>query len=54
MPFPEIVKAAENSNCDILVDANAKEFLAPKSMKEAGDKAAGDALGAVGDYFRGA
>lgn len=31
LPFSEIVKAAEESDCDILVDANAPEFLAPKS-----------------------
>ncbi|MGM9603105.1 MAG: FGGY-family carbohydrate kinase [Faecousia sp.] len=35
MPFPEIVKAAEESDCELLVDANAPEFLAPKSMKQA-------------------
>ena len=52
LPFPEIVKAAENSNCDILVDANAKEFLAPKSMKAAFDNAAGGKLHTIGDYFR--
>ena len=52
MPFPEIVKAAEESTCDCLVDANAPEFLAPKSMKEAFDKATGNALTTIGDYFR--
>ena len=39
MKFPEIVKLAEKSTCDILIDANAPEFLAPKSMKAAFDKA---------------
>lgn len=52
MPFPEIVKAAEESDCELLVDANANEFLAPKKMKEAFDKAAGGGLVTVGDYFR--
>lgn len=52
MPFSEIVKAAEESNCELLVDANAPEFLAPKSMKAAFDTATGNALGTVGDYFR--
>lgn len=52
MPFPEIVKAAEESDCELLVDANANEFLAPKKMKEAFDKAAGGRLVTVGDYFR--
>ncbi len=52
MPFPEIVKLAEESNCGILVDANAPEFLAPKSMKTAFDKATNNALATVGDYFR--
>ena len=51
-PFPEIVKAAEESGCGILVDANAPEFLAPKSMKAAFDAATGNVLGTLGDYFR--
>lgn len=52
MTFPEIVKAAEESTCDCLVDANAPEFLSPKSMKTAFDTATGRALLTVGDYFR--
>ena len=52
MAFPEIVKAAEESTYDCLVDANAPEFLAPKSMKAAFDKATGNALTTIGDYFR--
>ena len=52
MSFPEIVKAAEESICDLLVDANAPEFLAPKSMKAAFDKATGGKLKTIGDYFR--
>ena len=52
LPFPEIVKAAEESICDLLVDANAPEFLAPKSMKAAFDKATGGKLQSIGDYFR--
>lgn len=51
-PFPEIVKKAEESTCDILVDANAPEFLSPDSMKTAFDKATGGKLKTVGDYFR--
>lgn len=51
-PFPEIVKMAEESSCDVLVDANAQEFLSPKSMKAAFDEATGNALATVGDYFR--
>ena len=51
LPFPEIVKLAEESHCDILVDANAPEFLAPKSMKAAFDEATGG-LNGIGDYFR--
>ena len=50
--FPEIVKAAEESTCGILVDANASEFLAPKSMKAAFDTAANGKLQTIGDYFR--
>lgn len=52
MPFPEIVKAAEESRCNLLVDANAPEFLAPKSMKAAFDAATGGRLHTIGDYFR--
>jgi len=51
-PFGELVNAAEESNCDILVDANAPAFLAPESMKDAFDAATGGALKTVGDYFR--
>ena len=52
IPFPEIVKAAEESRCDILVDANAPEFLAPESMKAAFDKATEGKLRTMADYFR--
>ena len=52
MKFPEIVKLAEESTCETTVDANAPEFLAPKSMKAAFDKATNNALATVGDYFR--
>ena len=51
-PFPEIVKMAEESTCDVLVDANAPLFLSPQSMKAAFDEATGNALATVGDYFR--
>ena len=50
--FAEIVKLAEASTCEAAVDANAPEFLAPKSMKVAFDKATDNALGTLGDYFR--
>ena len=50
--YPEIVKLAEESSCSLLVDADAPEFLAPKSMKAAFDAATGGALKTVGDYFR--
>ena len=50
--FPEIVKLAEQSSCDILVDANAPDFLSPKSMKAAFDQATGNRLTTLGDYFR--
>lgn len=52
LSMPDIVKAAEESASDILVDANAPEFLAPESMRAAFDLAAGNALHTVGDYFR--
>ena len=50
--FPEIVKAAQESTCETLIDANAPEFLAPKSMKGAFDEKSGNTLHTVGDYFR--
>ena len=50
-PFAEIVKMAEESRCEALVDANAPEFLAPESMKAAVDKETGG-FESIGDYFR--
>lgn len=50
--FAEIVNAAKESACDALIDANAPEFLAPKSMKAAFDAATGGQLVSIGDYFR--
>jgi len=50
--FSEIVKLAEESKCEELVDANAVEFLAPKSMKAAFDKATDGRLHTIGEYFR--
>ena len=52
MPFTKIVKLAEEATCNALIDANAAEFLAPKSMKAAFDAATGNALATIGDYFR--
>ena len=49
--FAEIVNAAKESTCDALIDANAPEFLAPKSMKAAFDAATGGKLVSIGDYF---
>ena len=51
-PFPEIVKMAEESTCELSVDANAQVFLAPESMKAAFDEATNNGLHTVGDYFR--
>ena len=52
LSFPEIVRLAQESRCDVLVDANAQEFLSPSSMKAAFDTATGNALEETGDYFR--
>ena len=52
MAFPEIVQAARESDCQLLVDANAPEFLAPKSMKAAFDAATDGKLDDIGDCFR--
>ncbi len=51
-PFAEIVAEAEQSIFDETVDANAPEFLAPKSMKAAFDAALAERPQTVGDYFR--
>ena len=51
MDFSQVVEAARESNCYLMVDANAPTFLAPKSMKAAFDAATGG-LNAIGDYFR--
>ena len=50
--FAEIVNAAKESSCNALINANAPEFLAPKSMKAAFDAATGGNLVSIGDYFR--
>ena len=39
--FAEIVNAAKESPCNVLINANAPEFLAPKSMKTTFDAATG-------------
>ena len=52
LSFSEIVNQAEESACDVLVDANAPMFLAPENMKAAFDEAAGNQLCTFGDYFR--
>ena len=50
-PFPEIVKMAEESKCEAILDANAQELLAPESMKAAFDSLT-DGLECTADYFR--
>lgn len=50
--FPQIVKAAEESSCEALIDANAADFLSPQSMKAAFDAATEGQLKEIGDYFR--
>ena len=52
MEFDKIISAAEISDCDVLIDPNASEFLAPESMKSAFDSAACGTLNSIGDYFR--
>ena len=50
-PFPEIVKMAEESKCEAILDANAQELLAPESMKAAFDSLT-SGLESIADYFR--
>ena len=52
LEFSEIVRAAQESHCDVLVDAGAPVFLSPQSMKTAFDQAAAGKLCTLGDYFR--
>lgn len=49
--FAEIVEMAQKSECESILDANAKELLAPESMKQAFDSLT-DGLKEIGDYFR--
>ena len=51
-PFSEIVQMAAESRFAETVNANAPDFLAPKSMKAAFDRATGGQLVGIGDYFR--
>lgn len=50
-PLPEIVKLAENSDTQTLVDANDNLFLSPDSMKAAFDEKTGGFQN-IGDYFK--
>ena len=50
--FGEIVEEAEASRFEETVDANAKVFLAPESMKDAFDSSLSTKPESVGDYFR--
>ena len=51
MPFSEVVRLAEESRCEAIIDANSPALLAPESMKEAFDSL-GEGLSTIGDYFR--
>ena len=50
-PFSDIVKMAEESSCDAILDANSSELLAPESMRKAFDKLT-EGLKETKDYFR--
>lgn len=49
--FSQVVDLAIESTCGLTVDANSPDFLSPKSMKLAFDKATDGGLSSVGDYF---
>ena len=53
LPISEVVRLAEESKCQTVIDVNAPEFLAPESMRAAFDRATGG-FANVGDYFRSA
>ena len=50
-PFSEIVKLAEESRCETIIDANSPALLAPESMRAAFESL-GAGLSSIGDYFR--
>ena len=52
LSFSQIVKLAEESKCELMVDANDPVFLSPESMKAAFDSKLGETSLSVGDYFR--
>ena len=52
MPFGEILELARESDSSIVLNADAPEFLAPKSMVAEFDKASENRLSSIGDYFR--
>lgn len=52
MDFVKIAMIAEESNYDETIDANAQEYLSPKSMKEAFEKNLNNKPITMGDYFR--
>lgn len=52
LTYAQLVKLAEESVCDVTVDANDPAFLAPESMKAMFDKFSNNKLSTVGDYFR--
>ncbi len=51
-PYDAIIRTAEESSCNALVNANDPTFLSPGSMVAAFDRATGYALHTPGDYFR--
>ena len=50
--YDDIVRAAEESTCDLTIDVNEQRFFAPENMRDAFDEATGGQLSSVGDYFR--
>ena len=51
MPFAEMDKAAQESNCKELVNVNDSAFFAPTSMKAVFDEQTEHNLQTIGDYF---
>ncbi|MFV0441571.1 MAG: rhamnulokinase [Lachnospirales bacterium] len=51
LSFDKIINLAKNSNFELTVDINSKEFLSPKSMKETFDFMLNKPL-TIGDYFK--
>ncbi len=52
MPFGDIVRLAEESDCTLALNVDEQDYLAPENMARVFDEKSGGALHTIGDYFR--